>query len=113
MKLAGVIAWGELPFAPDLSSHSCIRTAAPYADFDRMVWISRLTGLLILADDLVNAGDYSTEKIAGFKHVAAGDGVSTPLNHNISDIELKSAIFHSLYTPETKRRSRMMQRCKK
>lgn len=75
-KLAGFIAWGESPFAPCLSSPSFIRAAAPYADFDRLVWASRLTGLLILEDDLVNNEDHSTERIAGFKHVAAGNGVS-------------------------------------
>lgn len=75
-KLAGFIAWGESPSAPCLSSPSFIRAAAPYADFDRLVWASRLTGLLILEDDLVNNEDHSTERIAGFKHVAAGNGVS-------------------------------------
>ncbi|KZP16739.1 terpenoid synthase [Athelia psychrophila] len=60
-KLAGFIAW-----------------AAPYADFDRLVWASRLTGLLILEDDLVNNEDHSTERIAGFKHVAAGNGPLHP-----------------------------------
>ncbi|KAF7975917.1 hypothetical protein HWV62_8178 [Athelia sp. TMB] len=60
-RLAGVVAW-----------------AAPFADFDRLVRACRLTGVLILADDLVNTGDQSAQRIAGFKHVAAGNAPLHP-----------------------------------
>lgn len=62
-------------------SLSCSSAAAPYADFSRLVWVCRLTGVLVLADDLVNAGDKGVSQMAGFRHVAAGNGVSPLVLH--------------------------------
>lgn len=47
---------------------------APAADFDRMVWATRIGGVFFLADDYIDSGKMF-ERIPGFKKAATGTGV--------------------------------------
>lgn len=46
-------------------------TGAPAADFDRMVWATRVGGVFFLADDYIDSGKM-LDRIPGFKKAASG-----------------------------------------
>ncbi|KIM35562.1 hypothetical protein M413DRAFT_32419 [Hebeloma cylindrosporum] len=50
---------------------------APAADFDRMVWGARISGIFFLADDYIDSGKM-LDRIPGFKQAATGTGPMHP-----------------------------------
>ena len=52
----------------------------PGAIPNRLLWTTRLVGLYFLSDDLVDSSKI-LGCIPGFKHVAAGEGVSRELHY--------------------------------
>ncbi|KAF7964513.1 hypothetical protein HWV62_6373, partial [Athelia sp. TMB] len=74
-KLAGLMTWGELKLAPLSTNNQTEESAAaPFANYERLKWACRMTGIFILVDDLVNAHDRDPTLIAGFRSVVDGKG---------------------------------------
>ncbi|KAF7976934.1 hypothetical protein HWV62_5351 [Athelia sp. TMB] len=71
------MTWGELKLAPLSTNNQTEESAAaPFANYERLKWACRMTGIFILVDDLVNAHDRDPTLIAGFRSVVDGKGVS-------------------------------------
>ena len=67
----------------------------PAADFDRLVWGVRITGVFFISDDYIDTGRM-LDRIPGFKHAATGAGVSRSFFPLISFL----TFVVSLYTPK-------------